>query len=156
MIRRAEEKDIERINALLYQVCNVHAEGRPDIFIRGGKKYTDDELKVILKDDSRPVFVYSDEDGIVQGYAFCIYETGGHANAQYPRKVLYIDDICVDESMRRKGIASALYEYVLETAKESECDSVTLNVWKTNKGAQAFYESRGMQPLKTMMEQRLK
>lgn len=32
-IRHATEEDIEGIMELLVQVCNVHAEGRPDLFV---------------------------------------------------------------------------------------------------------------------------
>ena len=40
LIRRAETADIPDIMRLLVQVCDVHAEIRPDIFRRGGVKYT--------------------------------------------------------------------------------------------------------------------
>ena len=40
MIRRAKNEDIDRLNALLYQVQQLHADGRPDIFKKGAKKYT--------------------------------------------------------------------------------------------------------------------
>lgn len=43
-IRRANEKDIPRIIDLLGQVLQIHAEIRPDIFIPGTTKYTDEEL----------------------------------------------------------------------------------------------------------------
>ena len=38
MIRKAEEKDIPRINELLGQVLQIHADIRPDIFIQGTTK----------------------------------------------------------------------------------------------------------------------
>ena len=37
MIRRALEKDVEKIEQLLSRVCLVHHNGRPDIF-KVGKK----------------------------------------------------------------------------------------------------------------------
>ena len=67
-IRRAEEKDIPRLDALLLQVNLVHHRGRPDLF-RYGRKYTDEELKSIIHDDARPILVAADEDDTVQGYA---------------------------------------------------------------------------------------
>ena len=39
-IRRAEERDIPGVLALLRQICNVHSEGRPDLFKKDGKKVT--------------------------------------------------------------------------------------------------------------------
>ena len=38
-IRKAEEKDIPRLLALLGQVLQIHAEIRPDVFIPGTTKY---------------------------------------------------------------------------------------------------------------------
>ena len=49
-IRRANEKDIPRLIELLEQVLQIHADIRPDIFIPGTTKYTEDELKEMLKD----------------------------------------------------------------------------------------------------------
>mgnify|MGYP007106110978 CR=1 FL=1 len=43
-IRRAKEKDVERLMELLGQVLQIHADIRPDIFIPGTTKYTKDEL----------------------------------------------------------------------------------------------------------------
>ena len=153
MIRRAEARDLGRVSDLLQQVLEVHAEGRPDIFISGTRKYRDDELLTLFSDDSRPVFVYSDEQDLVQGYAFCILEETTGCYNLWDMKSLYIDDICVDEQHRKQGIAKALYEHVIAYAKAQDCYHVTLNVWELNPGAKAFYEKMGMKPLKTVMEQ---
>ena len=56
-IRRATDADIPQVLDLLVQVCNVHANGRPDLFVRDTTKYTADELSQIFRDDSAPVFV---------------------------------------------------------------------------------------------------
>ena len=154
MIRRANNADIDRLNAMLYQVQRLHAEGRPDIFKIGAKKYTTQELERIIADDMTPIFVY-EEDGAAIGYAFCIYQITRENEQLYERKVLYIDDLCVDEPYRGRHIGEKLYRYVLDVARENGCDSVTLNVWTVNPAAQAFYEKMGMQPLKTTMEARL-
>ena len=39
-IRRAEKNDIPRVEEILYQVHDVHATARPDLFIKGKKKYS--------------------------------------------------------------------------------------------------------------------
>lgn len=49
-VRRAEERDIPRIGELLLQVAELHAKGRPDLFRVGQRKYTDEDLKAILRD----------------------------------------------------------------------------------------------------------
>ncbi|HIW80194.1 MAG TPA: GNAT family N-acetyltransferase [Candidatus Acetatifactor stercoripullorum] len=151
-IRRAQEKDMEDINRLLLQVCLVHHKGRPDLFKYGAKKYTDQQLKDLIADDGRPIFVAADENGRVLGYAFCVFQQYPDNNILTDIKTLYIDDLCVDETLRGRHIGRSLYDYVLNYAKESGCYNVTLNVWSCNQGAMKFYESCGLKPQKTGME----
>ncbi len=155
-IRPAEERDIPRLDDLLYQVHRLHAEGRGDIFRLGNKKYTDGELSAILDDPRTPVYVAVDDGDRVMGYAFCIYQEVAGDRSLMDRKTLYIDDLCVDEALRGQHIGQSLYEYVCSTARENGCDAVTLNVWCLNTGAMKFYERCGMTPLKVVMEQCLK
>lgn len=150
-IRRAENKDIGNIKALLGQVLEIHHKGRPDLFKGGCTKYTDSELSDILSNPLRSVFV-ADCDGKVMGYAFCeIIEHKNH-NILTDIKTLYIDDLCVDENARGKHIGKTLYEAVLKYAREINCYNVTLNVWSCNTDALAFYEKLELKPQKTGME----
>lgn len=151
-IRRAEERDMEGINNLLCQVLMVHHNGRPDLFKADAKKYTDEELKVILKDDSRPIFVSVDDQEQVMGYAFCVFQQHINNNILTDVKTLYIDDLCVDENIRGQHIGKKLYEHVLNFAKESGCYNVTLNVWACNESAIKFYEKCGLVSQKIGME----
>ena len=152
VIRRAEQKDMAGINRLLRQVLMVHHNGRPDLFQANAKKYTDEELSELLRDDSRPVFVGVDEADNVMGYAFCIFQQHMNDNILTDIKTLYIDDLCVDENIRGQHIGSSLYEYVLEFARKSGCYNVTLNVWSCNESAKKFYEACGLVPQKIGME----
>ena len=70
-IRKAEEKDIPRLLALLGQVLQIHAEIRPDVFIPGTTKYTVCELAELMKQEDKPIYVAVNEDGVCMGYAFC-------------------------------------------------------------------------------------
>ena len=151
-IGRAGTRDLAGIDRLLSQVLEVHHKGRPDLFKGGTKKYTDEELLEILKDDSRPVFVARDEAGEVLGYAFCVFQQYFGNNILTDIKTLYIDDLCVDEASRGRRVGSALYAYVLDFARREGCYNVTLNVWECNPGAKKFYEKCGLHPLKIGME----
>lgn len=151
-IRRAVLDDIPGINALLYQVLMVHHNGRPDLFKPNVKKYTDEELKEIIADDKRPIFVGVDENNQVLGYAFCIFEQHINNNVLTDIKTLYIDDICVEEKARGQHVGKQVYEHVVAYAKENGFYNVTLNVWSCNPGAMRFYESMGLKPYKVGME----
>ena len=85
------------------------------------------------------------------GHGFCILQhSGGPLMAEHD--TLYIDDICVDEKARGQGAGRALYERILDYAREKGCYNVTLNVWNCNPGAMAFYEKLGLVPYKVGME----
>ena len=134
-VRMASERDIERIHELLSQVAMVHHKGRPDLFKYGQRKYTDEQLKEILKDKNRPIFQQHLNDNILTDI-----------------KTLYIDDLCVDESLRGAHIGTAIYDAVLSFAREQGCYNVTLNVWSCNESAMRFYQARGLKPQKVGME----
>ena len=152
MIRQAQEKDIEGIIRLLEQVLEVHHKGRPDLFKGNATKYTRDELKEILRDNGRPIFVSEGEDGEVQGYAFCVVQTHPNDNILTDIKTLYIDDLCVDENLRGMHVGSSIYRYVLDYARQNDFYNVTLNVWACNESARRFYENMGLKPQKYGME----
>lgn len=150
-IRKAKKEDLAWINSLLYQVLEVHHKGRPDLFYGGVKKYTDSEILEILQDPARPVFV-AVEEGAVLGYAFCIFQQEKNSHVLTDVKTLYLDDLCVDETTRGKGVGKALFAYVKNFAKEEGCYNLTLNVWACNPSAMAFYEKCGLVPQKVYLE----
>lgn len=149
-VRKARETDIPALNTLLYQVHKVHSDVRPDLFKAGGKKYTDAQLRVILKNDETPVFVAESDSGVV-GYAFCVHQQFENDHMT-DIKTLYIDDLCVHESARGQHIGTQLYKYVLRYAKQNSYYNVTLNVWADNIKAVRFYESLGLKIQKIGME----
>jgi len=152
LIRKANDGDRVGIGELLMQVLEVHHNARPDLFRGGVKKYTDDELAEIMKDESRPIFVAEDADGSVVGYAFCVFVQHINDNILTDIKTLYIDDLCVDEKCRGRGIGKALYNFVVDFARGMNCYNVTLNVWADNTSALGFYESIGLRKQKIGME----
>lgn len=151
-IRRAEEKDIAKISDLLMQVCLVHHKGRPDLFKYGARKYTDEQLSELIHNDTTPILVATDDADQVMGYAFCKFIQHIGDNILKDVKTLYIDDLCVDETLRGQHIGRTLYEAVLAFARANDCYNVTLNVWSCNSSAQKFYESCGLKPQKVGME----
>lgn len=152
VVRRAEKKDIPEILKLLVQVDMVHHNGRPDLFQGPATKYNEAQLEEILVKEETPVFV-CEEDGRISGHAFCVCKQIVGDAVLTDVKTLYIDDICVDEKARGKGIGRKLYRHVLEYAKERGFYNITLNVWSCNPGALKFYEALGMVPQKIGMEQ---
>ena len=150
-IRLACEQDIPDLLRLLYQVGEVHHRIRPDLFRPGAVKYTEAELKQLLLDKNSPIFVLTEGDALL-AYCFCQLRDHRGSTVMTDRLELYIDDLCVEESCRGRGLARALYRGVCLWAKSIGCGFVTLNVWQGNDNAQRFYEKMGMRPRSITME----
>ncbi len=150
-IRFATTADIPGIIDLLQQVGEVHHQVRPDLFRAGAQKYNEESLCKLLADPKRPVFAAMDGETML-GYGFCILQETANDPVLCDRKVLYIDDLCVDEKQRGSGVAKAIYDAIISYAREINCDAVTLNVWSGNDRAQRFYEKCGLKPQKMGME----
>ncbi len=149
-IRNARPQDVPALLHLLEQVNLVHHNGRPDLF-KLATKYGEKELLSILSDPQTPVFV-AIEDEKVLGHAFCVIKTVQKDRLLCDVKTLYIDDICVEEEARGRGIGQALYAHAEAFARRVGCYNVTLNVWTCNPGAMRFYERLGLAPQKVGME----
>ena len=150
LIRRAEISDIPNILRLLVQVCNVHQDIRPDIFKRDGVKYTESDLTDLLCDEARPVWCAVEDEHFL-GYCFCQWKEYRDSSVSTDRKELYIDDLCVDETARGKGVATALFRHVTAVSKAAGAKFITLNVWEGN-SARNFYDKMGMKPRKIFMD----
>ena len=146
-IRKAEEKDIPRLLALLGQVLQIHAEIRPDIFIPGTTKYTVCELAELLKQEDKPIYVAVNEEDVCMGYAFCQLKEQPFSTNMVPFKSLFIDDLCVDKQARGQHIGESLFEYVKQQAKALGCYEVTLNVWAGNTSAHLRCEGNSLQKI---------
>lgn len=151
-IRKAQISDNNDVLRLLEQIAELHHIGRPDIFKGKTKKYSKEEFMEILKDKSKPVFVAVDEHDRVLGYVFCmIVKTKDHAVFKDIRS-LYIDDFCIDTSLRGQHIGKKLFEAVKNYAYEIGVYNIDLNVWEFNAGAIEFYQKCGFATQSRRME----
>ena len=145
-IRFAEMQDVAGILALLKQVGQVHHRGRPDLFRDNAQKYGASQVIAMLNHPSAPIFV-AVEDGRVLGYGFC--QTHRHENDPVLTDVtsLYIDDLCVDEKCRGKGIGKQFFDFI--TAKYAGC-LFRLEVEEENERAVKLYRQSGFTVLPYM------
>ena len=151
-IRTAIQNDIPDLLKLLYQVGMVHYRIRPDLFRANATKYSAEQLHAMIGLPEAPIFVCTDGENNVLGYAFCVIQHIDNDGVRTAVKTLYIDDLCVDERFRGQHVGQSLFEYVKAYAKSIGCHNLTLNVWEGNASAFAFYRAMGLRCQKYGME----
>ena len=152
MIRKAEEKDVDQILNLLKQISDIHYKARPDIF-KNRPKYTKDEILFLINSEYTPVFVYTDGDKVL-GHIFLIIVEDSNPRLK-ERRYIFVDDLCVDNDYRNKGIGKSLMEYAETFAKSLKIDTIELNVWHFKENAFEFYKELGYSAQCSILEKKL-
>lgn len=154
-IREAKIKDIEQIVIILEQISKIHYEKRPDIFKKKSKNEIRKNAIEMLKDKKRKIIVAADDTLKIYGLIiYNIKEVKEHINLR-DSKVLWIEELGVDESYRKNGIGKMLMEKVEEDAKMLDCTRIELNCWDFNNNAISFYERFGMRTQRRIMEKEI-
>ncbi len=131
-------EDWERVNVLSRQVSALHAELCPNAFTVEDPAYP---RKYFLKDiEEKNLYVARMGDSVVGYVLFRIWETNG---SSVVRKMLSIDDIVVEETLRNQGIGQRMMADLKQLAKDRGCNDLQLFVIVQNKNAIAYYEKCG-------------
>lgn len=154
-IRDATKEDVEQIISLLLQVSELHYINRPNVFKRKSQNDMKEYALDILKSEEQKMFVATDET--LKIYGILIYKVKKvkyHANLK-PSRVLWIEELCVDEKCRKKGIGKMLILEAENMAKELKCRRIELNCWEFNESAMKFYKEIGMKTQRRVMEKKI-
>ena len=150
-IREMKLEDYKEVDRLMAQVHGLHVQGRPDLFIDVEHIYSmEDYIKMVENDDM--ITVLAEEDGAVVG--ICIVSMRSKTG-MVKRRTAYMEDLCVDESCRGKGVGKKLFTYVKCKAKEMGAERLDLMVWAFNENALKFYKEMGMKPQRYIFEENL-
>ena len=139
MLELAVLSDRNAVEALARQVHELHVGWRPDIYEMPEELYTKDRFLSHIR--SRELYV-ARENGTVIGYVLLkmrAYDWPGVVR----RKVMVIDEICVDEHCRGNGIGKQMMLEVRALAKAFGCTDMQLGVYPQNDDAVAFYQKCG-------------
>lgn len=141
-IRKANKDDLNNNLLNIYiQGFRFHHDGRPDVF----KNRTDDELKESLLEELNKLELLVIEDTSIKGYI------AYHIKDKHD-KILWIDQLIIDENNRHQGYGKKLMDKVIEIAKEEKCKRVELDVWSFNNNAIDMYEHIGFNEQRVMLE----
>lgn len=144
LIRNAVSEDRIRIRPLQKQIADLHHKGRPDLFKTEARYFTPEDFAQRLEDPDHTVLIAQTPEGAVVGYAFAWVISYRDHSTYRDFDRFYIDDLCVLDSCRRKGIGRQLFDRCVQIARSRGCRDVELGVWGFNREAIAFYEGCGM------------
>ena len=156
MVREANASDFEPIAALEKQVLAIHAQGNPDIFLKayfgGNSAKYQAYFEECLQDEDIKIFVF-EEGGKILGTCLTEaleYETDDAAFRA--ATLLRVENMCVAEGARGRGIGKRLLEKAKDYAKELGATRLELLVWECNQNAREFYEHVGMSAMYRCMK----
>lgn len=140
-IRDIAMRDFSAWQGLMRQVHALHAENRPDCY-RSSMSFEEGELRALIDDPAVDAFV-AEIDGTVAGLAVLVHRKPPANPAMQPRRVAFLDDLCVDERFRGQGVGTALLQEVQRRAALRQADSLELMAWGFNESAIRFYQRAG-------------
>lgn len=156
LVRNAKIEDWKFVKELLLDICYIHKKFRPDLFKEGGLKFSKDDFQKMLNSERSFVHVCESNDGEILAYLFTKINKIENSDMRTDRKILYIDDLCVREDMRGKGVGSCMIDFSKEFAVKMQCDSIELNAWAENTEAIKLYEKYGFKVQRSFYEYILK
>lgn len=139
MLELAQKSDREEVERLARQVHELHVSWRPDIYRMPLELFPQEQFQELIA--ARELYV-AKLDGVVVGYALMKIRTADRPD-MVPRKVMVIDQICVDEALRCHGIGTQIMADVHALARAFGCTDLQLGVYPQNDAAVAFYEKCG-------------
>ena len=136
------------------QVHSIHFNARPDIFNNVSPLNKEFYLEQIKSNDCICIVV-EDNNNIV-GECFARIVESSSIPILKKRKILVIEDICVDKNQRSQGVGNMIFDYLENRAKELKLDTIELSVWSFNLNAIKFYEKQGFKNKNIKMEKQIK
>ena len=150
-VRPAKREELERVNELRRMVNDLHVAGRPAHFRPGFNAELQGHLYERFEADESDVLVAA-VDGEVAGFATVQYVHRPEGPYTLPLDFYHLEEFGVDAAFRRRGVATALVEYMKADAKTRGFTRLDLDVWAFNDSALAFYEAAGFTTYRRYME----
>lgn len=153
IIRKAKISDFQGIHNLIMQVHKLHVNERNDIY-KDVDPMNFEEFRTELS-NSNNIYLIAELENEIVGICFSQIKEISNNKIMKNRKILHIENICVDENHQKKGIGKKLYKQIVQLAKEKNIDNIELMVWGFNENAIKFYKNLGMNIKNLKFEQKI-
>jgi GNAT superfamily N-acetyltransferase len=144
-IRPGIPADAEAIARIAMDAQAPHAEAHPDVFKPPSSAcFAPEEIRALMASPGR-TFVVASQDGAVVGYVYAEVQQRPDTGVRYAAVQLYVHQMGVLDSFRRRGIGSQLLIALRDLARARGISRLALDVWRFNARARSFYEAHGFQ-----------
>ena len=140
ILELAQLTDLDAINRLAKQATELHALWRPDLFQNADESFSVPVFLDLQKD--KELYVVRSEEAVVAFTRIRIQPIGRPDDVPV-RKVLFLEELCVDEKLRHRGIGTQMMNDLKAMAKAQGCISICLSVFPQNENAVSFYQKCG-------------
>ena len=155
-VRLATIEDAEVILRQTSSVQQLHTNALPDIFKPpSAELFPRSKLAVLLRDENAVVAV-AEIDGKVVGHIYAAVTNRAESAFNQASAHMYIHQIGVDDDARRRGVGTALIDFVRDRTRALGLRTIQVDHWAFNGRARAFFEASGFSPLKVILRQTVK
>lgn len=142
-VREAKMDDYDQILPIYQELHNLHVKERPDYYIPTAVPIEKKDLEQILGNEQKKMFVV-EKSGQVIAFSVIrkVYYQQTKTEKDYP--FVFIEDFCVRDEDRGKGIGGNLFEKVKRFGKQVGAKGVEIKVLEFNQRALRFSEKMGM------------
>jgi len=153
-IRDFNIDDFEGFNILMNQVHKLHMDSRADIYRKTNEPISKKDFLRIVNDNNI-ISILAEINYITVGLCIISIKPVSTNTALLPRKVAYMEDLCVHQDYRKHSIGKRLFTEAKDRTLRFNVESLELTVWEFNKNAIDFYENQGMNTRSRIMEIKL-
>ena len=153
IITKAKISDFQGIHNLIMQVHKLHVNERNDIY-KDVDPMDFEKFRTELS-NSNNIYLIAELENEIVGICFSQIKEISNNKIMKNRKILHIENICVDENHQKKGIGKKLYKQIVQLSKEKNIDNIELMVWRFNENAIKFYKNLGMNIKNLKFEQKI-
>lgn len=154
-VRSATADDLDALIRLNGQIQKLHADLYPEEFSENrspGK--VSKFFQKLIKSEEQILFV-AEYENTVSGYIWCEIFQKRRTLFSASKNYLYVQHICVDNTLKRNGIGAALFREMEYSATENGISEIKLDTWSLNESAQAFFKTSGFEAYRINMKKKL-
>ncbi len=152
IIKKATFKDYDFFFKLFCEVQNIHNALYPEIFKKSSKRTMSKQVFKEYINDKKNFILIAYRNDSPMGYLYATVKPRKSSPLYLKPKTIYINQICVTEQFRKKGIAKKMLDQVIETAKRKKINKIQLDTWDLNESAQKSFKKLGFEIFNVKME----